>query len=152
MPLPQQVYQGVGLLEHLQVLPLEVFQQGQHGAVLGGALCDDSGNLLKPRQLAGPQPALPGDERVAPVLPPHGHRLEQPVLLDALGQALQGGLVKVLAGLGWIGQDAADRQFHQLELVLKKHVPRLPFVMYSITGKARRLLFPVGPENFTGIF
>ena len=152
VPLTQQVHQGVGLLEHVQVLALEVFQQGQHGAVLGGAVRHQGGNLPKACQLAGPQPPFPGNKVIHPVFPADRYRLEQPVLPDALGQGLQLLLGEYLPGLGGIGMDAVDGQPGQFQLVLEKHVPRLPFVIDSTTGEPRHLLFPVGWKNFYRYF
>ena len=80
---------GAGLLDEVQVLALEIFQQGQlgHGAVVG--LDDPDRDLGEASQAASPEAALTGDDHEAAAARGDDDGLEQAVFADALRQLLQ---------------------------------------------------------------
>ena len=107
-----------GLLGGVQVLPLEVLNQGQlhHLAVVG--LDDDGGHLVQAGQLGGAPAPLPGNNLiVAAGQAAHRQRLENAVEADGLGQVLQGSGVKALPGLVQAGLHLGDGQGHPAALL-----------------------------------
>ena len=100
-----------GLLQRIQVLPLQVFHQGQLLGLPVVGLHHPDGDVGESRQAAGPPAPLPGDDLIEPgVQPPDGDGLEQAVLGDGFRQLLQGRLVKLGAGLTGPGFDFCDGQ------------------------------------------
>jgi hypothetical protein len=55
---------ALGLLERVEVGPLEVLDQGQLEGLGGGDIPDDGRHLVETRELGGPPPSLTGDEAV----------------------------------------------------------------------------------------
>ena len=53
-----------GLLQKIQILPLEVLHQRRHAGLGIVHAHDDAGDLGKPRRLRRPEPPLPGDELI----------------------------------------------------------------------------------------
>ncbi len=75
-----QGVQPVGFLENVEVLALEVLDQGDlHGLVFGDIELD-AGQLLQADVLRGDEPALPGDD-----LEPVAHGPDKDGLENALG-------------------------------------------------------------------
>ena len=80
---------ALGLLDGVQVLALQVFDQRQLGGELFVGLDDADGNLLQTRQPGGAPAALAGDDLIIAVVDlPDRDGLDQPVLPDGFGQLL----------------------------------------------------------------
>ena len=92
---------ALGLLNGVQVLPLEVFNHGQlHGLSIVG-LDDDGGNLGQARHPGCAPTALSGDDLIIAGLQlPYRQGLDDAVLPDGVSQVRQRFGVKLLAGLG----------------------------------------------------
>ena len=58
------------LLKVVEILPLEIFYQGQQGRILIADLRLNAGHCLQPRQPRRPEPTLPGHQLPAAGLPP----------------------------------------------------------------------------------
>ena len=99
---------GGGLLQVVEVAPLEIFHQGQQGAVLVRHPHQNTGHMAQPRQPGGPEPPLPGHQHIARRRALDAEGLEHPVLADGLGQLPQGLGVEVAAGLLGVGDDALN--------------------------------------------
>ena len=97
------------LLHRVQVGTLEVLDQGELEAVPVVHLADHGGDPLQAGQLGRPEAPLPGDELVAVEQLRHEDRLEHAVLTDALGKALDLGLVGALPRLVRVRTDARER-------------------------------------------
>jgi len=94
------------LLERVQILALQVLDNGQFGhlAVVG---LDNQDRHFGPSGFRGrTESALAGNELIAIVELSHHHWLEQSMCLDALGQGLHIGLVEGLTRLVRIAVDA----------------------------------------------
>ena len=101
---------GGSLLHIVKIAALEVFNQGQDGAVLLGGPHQDAGHMGQPRQACRPQPPLPGHQHIASRRPLDAQRLKHAVLPNGGRQLPQGLLVKMAAGLPGIGYDLINRQ------------------------------------------
>ena len=55
---------GSGLLHIVQVAALQIFDEGQKGAVPVGDLDHHAGHMAQPRKARGPQPALPRHQNI----------------------------------------------------------------------------------------
>ena len=101
---------GHGFLDGIQVLALEVFDEGkfQHLAVAG---LTDNGGCLGQLEFGGGAPAaLPGDEFVLLAHLAHDERLDDAVFADALDQFLQVFGGKFMPGLERTGDDLGQGQ------------------------------------------
>ena len=74
-PLPDQPGNALGLLDIVQILPLQIFHQGCHPGLLVVHAHDDTGNIRHPRQFRCPQPPLSGDQLIAGAAPADGQGL-----------------------------------------------------------------------------
>ena len=103
--LPEIGGDGGGLLKIVEVLPLDVFDEGQEGGFLLLRLDADAGNGFQPRQLGRPEAALachqfPALRRLA-----DRQGLEDAVAADGVRQFRQGLGVKGPPGLAGVGGD-----------------------------------------------
>ena len=91
---------ALGLLDGVQILPLQVFDHGQlHGLAVVG-FNDDGRHLVKPRHAGSPPAALAGDDLVVARLQlAHRQGLDDAVLPNGVRQIRQRIGVKLLAGL-----------------------------------------------------
>ena len=98
-----------GLLDGVEVLALEVFDQGQlHGLAVVG-LDHEHGDFIQSRQPRGAPAALTGDDLIVfPRQLPHRQRLQDAVGRDGIGQGLQGLVVEARAGLLRVGLHPLD--------------------------------------------
>ena len=114
----EELLVGGGLLQRVELRPVEVLQERvpQHVLVVGAP--DDGRDGGLPRLPGGPQPALPHDQLVGGCVArrralrrrdlPHHHGLEDPQLADAGHQLGQLVLVEDLAGLARVGTYRID--------------------------------------------
>ena len=104
--------QRLGLLPEIQVTPLKILNQGEQTGALPRDLQDQTGNLFQAADHGGPQPALPGNELIAPTaLAPDGKGLENSMDTNALCQLSEPVRVKVSAGLVGVGRNII-RRYH----------------------------------------
>ena len=101
---------GLRRLERIEVLALEVLDEGELELVAVGELADDRRDAFEAGGLRGPEATLAGDELVAVDRLGHEDRLEDAVLGDARGQRSPGSSASNRLR-GWCGfaLDAADR-------------------------------------------
>jgi hypothetical protein len=93
---------GGGFLEGIQILTLEVFDQGDFARIA----VDDDGGRRCPAELAqGLEAPLPGDENDAVTSRLHQHRLQQTMAGNRGRQLVQGGRIYKLARLLRVGGD-----------------------------------------------
>ena len=113
---------ALGLLDGIQILPLEVLNHGQlHGlAVIG---FDDHGGHLRQSGHTGGTPApLTGDDLIVPGLQlPHRQRLDDAVLTNGISQIGQRVGVEQLAGLRGTGFHLADGQHQTALFIVQLH-------------------------------
>ena len=109
---PHEPFQALGLLDVVQVPPLEILYQGQHAALQLVAADHDAGYLPEPSQPGRPEPPFPGHQLIIPVPAADSQRLQHPELHDGLGELLQGLLLKDLPRLARVGPDQMHRQIH----------------------------------------
>ena len=104
-----------GLVDRVEVGPLQVLEERQHGA--GGVTGFDDAHRdeLLAELLEGAQATLAGDELVATLDLTHDDGLEQPLGADGLSEFLDGGLVELFTRLVRVGDDGGDRQFGHRE-------------------------------------
>src|SRR5438874_11598648 len=107
--LVEQLAVGLGLLERGEVLALHVLDQGELEAVLGAGLAHDDREPLEAGAHRRAQPALAGDQLVAPRDAAHDQRLEEPVAADRVGELAERLVVEVPARLLGVGHDLVDR-------------------------------------------
>ncbi|GIU90254.1 MAG: hypothetical protein KatS3mg010_1353 [Acidimicrobiia bacterium] len=103
-----QLLVGRRLLQRVQLLALDVLDDGllQHRGVVG--VPDDGGDRLEADPAGGPPATLAGDELEGVALLPDEHRLEDAHLPDRLGEGREALLVEVLARLLGVGPDRGD--------------------------------------------
>ena len=100
---------GLGLLEGIEILALEVLDEGhlEHVAVRG--IAHDHRHLRQLQLGRGPPAALPGDEFILPVHEPHDERLDHPMFADRIDQLGEVLLVETLARLQGRGHHLVQR-------------------------------------------
>ena len=96
----QELLQGGGNFENVEVAALQVFDQGDGECLLVGVVFDDAGDFGEAGDAAGAEAAFAGDDFVLAVADgTHNERLQDAVLGDGLGKFLQGGIVEDFARL-----------------------------------------------------
>ena len=121
--LAQQALVAEGDFDGIQVLSLNVLNQGHFQHLLVVGLADVGRNGFQTRQPGGLQAPLPADELVGVGAElAQGHGLDDALNLNALGQFVQGLLVEMGAGLVGVGLDVLDRnEAHRVDGV--RHQP-----------------------------
>ena len=99
---------GAGLLDGIEVLALEVLDDGDLHGLLVGDLADDGGDGGFAGALGGEPAALSGDELEAFADGADGDGLDDAGDLDGFGELVEGGFVEVGAGLVGIAVDELD--------------------------------------------
>ncbi len=99
---------GAGLLDRVEVLALEVLDDGDLHRLLVGDLADDGGDGGFAGALGGEPAALSGDELEASGVLADGDGLDDSGDLDGVGEFVEGGFVEVGAGLVGIAVDELD--------------------------------------------
>ena len=102
---------GCGLLDGIQLLPLDVLHQGELEQAVIGDLLDHHGDHGESSLPGGPPAPLARDDLELVAHLAHHDGLDHAVLLQAFGQFSQRRLVEVGAGLGPVRHHAAQRQF-----------------------------------------
>ena len=100
---------GVGGLERIEILALEVLDEGELELIAIGELPHDGRDPLETGRLGGAKAALAGDELVAIDRFGDEDRLEDAVLRDARGQRRQSLGIEALPGLMRVGLDPRGR-------------------------------------------
>ena len=103
--LVDQLAVGLGRLERVEVLALEVLDEGELELLAIGELADDRRDAVEAGRLRGAQPPLAGDELVAVDRLGDEDRLEDAVLGDARGQRREALGVEPLARLVRVRRD-----------------------------------------------
>ena len=99
---------GAGLLDRVEVLALEVLDDGDLHRLLVGDLADDGGDGGFAGALGGEPAALAGDELEASGVLADGDGLDDAGDLDGVGEFVEGDFVEVGAGLVGIAVDELD--------------------------------------------
>ena len=107
--LVDQLAVGMGLLDRIEVLALDVLDEGELELVARRELAHDRRHPLEPGQLRCPDAALAGDELVAVERLGDEDRLDDAVVADARREALELRDVEALARLVRVPADARDR-------------------------------------------
>ena len=98
--LVDETLDGTGFFQRVQVLALDVLDQGQGQGVLVADFLDDDRYRLELGQRRGAEAPFAGDDLVAPIVDGTDHQgLQQAMLMDRVRQLLQGGFVHAGAGL-----------------------------------------------------
>ena len=103
---------GRGLLQIVQVAALEIFDQREQRALLLARSRQQARHLAQSRQHCRAQATLPRDELVALLRAADGQRLQNSVAPDAFAQLVQRALVEVAARLVGIGMQRVRGQVH----------------------------------------
>jgi len=111
--------EGLGPLDRVEVLALDVLDDGPFVDLLIGSLADERGDVIEPGLGGGLQAPLPGDEdeRLVGRLGPIGrdqNRLKHPLPPDRVGQFLELLGVELFSRLIWIRRDLSDRNRSRL--------------------------------------
>ena len=101
---------ALGLLDKIQILPLQVLHQSGKPRFLVVHPHNEAGHFTETCLLGGPEPPLPGNQFIVAPHPPDGKGLENSMALNTLGQILQRLLGKNFSGLSGIGQNGLGRQ------------------------------------------
>jgi hypothetical protein len=99
------------LLQHVQILPLEVLLQRDLAHLLVAERQHAAGDDLQAGLLRRDEPAFTGDELIAIADRPDEQRLQHAVLADAVDQFVERGLLEVLSGLKRVAFDQLDVDF-----------------------------------------
>ena len=123
-----------GLLNIVQILPLEIFHHSRQAGFPVIHAHKDAGDVRDPGKLGGPEPPLSGNQLVGVSAPADGEGLQNTVLPDRLGQLVQGLRMEDFSGLGRIGSNGTGRQenhpsgFHVGFQLLTLHCPSSLFI------------------------
>ena len=110
MVLLHELLQALGLLDVIQIAPLQIFHQRQHPGRLLVHVRKQARDLRQSGQPRCAQAALSRHQLVRTARLADGQRLQNAVLPDAPGQLLQAAGIKMLARLHGIGPDPRCRQ------------------------------------------
>jgi hypothetical protein len=105
----RQLFEGYGYLDGIEVLALDVFNQGDFKEAVVMDVSDDDGHLLQPGEAGGPPTALTGNEMVLFADLPDDEGLDDPIGLDRSGQLLEASRVEDGAGLIGVRLDLVNR-------------------------------------------
>ena len=115
--LVDEALDGAGFFQRVQVLALDVLNEGQGEGVLIADFLDDDGNRLELGERSGTETPFAGDDLVAPVVDRADHQgLQQTMLMDRVRQLLQGGFVH--AGTGLVAPGLEQVQGHLADAFL----------------------------------
>ena len=108
---------GAGFFQRVQVLALDVLDQGQGQGVLVADFLDDDRHRLELGQRCGAEAPFASDDLVAPIVDRADHQgLQQTMLMDRVRQLLQGGFVH--AGTGLVAPGLQQVQGHLADAFL----------------------------------
>jgi hypothetical protein len=105
---PCQAVEGLGDLNGIQILALDVLNEGDFHEPVVGIVLNDDRNLGKAGKFGGAPAALSGDELVAGTGGADDQRLDNAVFADGLGEFLEAVGLEDGARLQGIGVDIAD--------------------------------------------
>ena len=115
--LVDETLNGAGFFQRVQVLALDVLDQGQGQRVLVADFLDDDRHRLELGERSGTEAPFAGDDLVAPIVDRADHQgLQQTMLMDRVRQLLQGGFVH--AGTGLIAPGLQQVQGHLADAFL----------------------------------
>ena len=119
-----EALEGFAAFDGVQVLALEVLDQGPLGEGLVVQLAEDGGDVLKVCESGGAPSAFAGDDFVGAFAAllwlvdgcggADDDRLHEAIGLDGVGQSFEGGLIKDFAGLMRVGLELGDRDVVQI--------------------------------------
>jgi hypothetical protein len=99
---------GLGFLDRVEVLALDILDQRDFQRLLVAELADDGRNLVQPRPLRRPPTALAGDDLETVAVGPNDDWLDHAARLDRGGQLRQRLLLEDSPRLAGMGFDAGD--------------------------------------------
>ena len=105
-----------GFFDRVEILALQVLDDGDFERVAVVALADDRRNGRALQRGAGAPATLARDEFVSRIAPADDDRHQHAILGDRGLEFVEGGFVEGLARLEWVGGDRGDRNFAQLVL------------------------------------
>ena len=100
---------GLRFLDRVQILALDILDQGDFERLLVAELADDGGDFVQPRLLRRAPAPLAGDDLEAMAVRTDDDRLDDASRLDRLGELGQRFLVEDAARLARMWLDARDR-------------------------------------------
>src|SRR6185295_14955132 len=100
---------GLRLLDRIEVLALDILDQGDLERLLVAELADDGGDLVQPRALRRAPAPLAGDDLEAVAVRANDDRLDDAARLDGGGELDQGLLLEDAARLAGMRLDACER-------------------------------------------
>lgn len=102
-----QVVHGEGFFDRVQVLALQVLDEGDRERLLVGEVAHKDRHFAQPCQSAGPPASFTGDDlillRFGAAHGPHQQRLQHALCPDGVGEFLKCTLIEVLAWLCRVG-------------------------------------------------
>jgi hypothetical protein len=99
---------GARFVNRVEVLALDVLDEGHLQQLLVGDLADDDRNAQQPGNLCGAPAALAGDDLEALADAPDDDRLDDAVGADRLGQLLERRLIHLGARLARVGHETVQ--------------------------------------------
>ena len=108
----QKVLIGPCFLHRVQVLPLDILNQGNLGHLGIIVLTHHSRNSPEPCQLCRPEPPFPCNQLIALCGLPDQDRLQHAILLHGVPQGIHGLLLKLRPWLVWVGTNQRQIQLH----------------------------------------
>ena len=104
---------GIGGLDRVEILALEVLDEGELELIAIGELAHESRDAIEAGGLRRPKPPLTGDELVAVDRLGHEDRLEHAVLRDARRERREAVRIEPLARLMRVGLDPRGRDLER---------------------------------------
>ncbi len=123
----QQALIALGLFKSIQILPLQIFDQRDHGGIAVVHFPQDRRNFVQSGQHRRAEPPFAGDDLVAVLrgrVRPDQNRLQDALDPDRLRQVFEFGLVEVHAWLEGVGVDLIHRDGDHRHTVFRVRLKR----------------------------
>jgi hypothetical protein len=105
--------EGQGFFNRIEVLPLQVLNNGEFGNQPVVRFANACGNRLPSRELGCPQTPFTTNELIPSIHPPHEDRLEHVMLLKALSERCDFRFAEISAWLEGILLDLVDGELQE---------------------------------------
>ena len=107
---------GFRLFDRIEIVALDVFDDGELELLLFGRIPYDDRDGLESDPLGRLETPLAGNELIALAFATDDERLQDPVFFDRQGKLLELGIIEVEARLVRIGDDFSNRDFQRTAL------------------------------------
>lgn len=111
---------GKGLFNAIEIVALDVFDEGDFQGFGGGGITDEDGNFREAGELRCTPAAFAGKDLILSRVGGSGdeYGLEHPFFAYGVHEFLKPGVVDAVARLEWVGNEVLDRTVEELDVVI----------------------------------